>query len=81
MPLVPKKWRGICREGQGFNSSNCNWELIGVRFYTKGHRMASTSASPDSVQEHASPDSVQEHASPRDSRGHGTHTTSKAGGV
>jgi len=72
MPLVPKKWRGICREGQGFNSSNCNWELIGVRFYTKGHRMASTSASPDSV---------QEHASPRDSRGHGTHTTSKAGGV
>ncbi|KAJ6403647.1 hypothetical protein OIU84_011950 [Salix udensis] len=34
--------------------------------------MASTSASPETV---------QEYASPRDSHGHGTHTTSTAGGV
>ncbi|KAG6787480.1 hypothetical protein POTOM_009120 [Populus tomentosa] len=72
MPPVPKKWRGICQEGQDFNSSNCNRKLIGARFFTKGHRMASTSASPENV---------QEYASPRDSHGHGTHTTSTAGGV
>ncbi|KAB5569844.1 hypothetical protein DKX38_003637 [Salix brachista] len=72
MPPVPKKWRGICQEGQDFSSSNCNRKLIGARFFTKGHRMASTSASPETV---------QEYASPRDSHGHGTHTTSTAGGV
>ncbi|KAJ6728958.1 SUBTILISIN-LIKE PROTEASE SBT1.2 [Salix viminalis] len=72
MPPVPKKWRGICQEGQDFSSSSCNRKLIGARFFTKGHRMASTSASPETV---------QEYASPRDSHGHGTHTTSTAGGV
>lgn len=71
MPQVPKKWRGICQEGQSFNSSNCNRKLIGARFFTKGHQVASPSFSPETV---------QEYVSPRDSRGHGTHTSSTAGG-
>ncbi|KAJ9176502.1 hypothetical protein P3X46_011809 [Hevea brasiliensis] len=72
MPPVPKKWRGICQEGQDFNSSNCNKKLIGARFFTKGHRVASTSTSSNTI---------QEYLSPRDSHGHGTHTSSTAGGA
>ncbi|KAG8641847.1 subtilisin-like protease SBT1.2 [Manihot esculenta] len=72
MQPVPKKWRGICQEGQVFNSSNCNKKLIGARYFTKGHRVASTSTSSNTV---------QEYLSPRDSHGHGTHTSSTAGGA
>ncbi|KAF5741814.1 putative Cucumisin precursor [Tripterygium wilfordii] len=72
MPAVPKKWRGICQEGQEFNSSNCNRKLIGARFFTKGHRVASTPSSANIF---------QEYVSPRDSHGHGTHTSSTAGGA
>ncbi|EXB46027.1 Subtilisin-like protease SDD1 [Morus notabilis] len=74
MPAVPKRWRGICQQGQDFNSSSCNRKLIGARFFIKGHRVASGSAS-------ASPESVQEYVSPRDSHGHGSHTSSTAGGA
>ncbi|KAL6208854.1 hypothetical protein ACLB2K_019798 [Fragaria x ananassa] len=72
MPRVPKKWRGICQHGVDFNSSNCNRKLIGARFFTRGHRVASMPNSPDGV---------QEYASPRDTHGHGTHTSSTAGGA
>ncbi|KAL9436177.1 hypothetical protein AB3S75_022267 [Citrus x aurantiifolia] len=72
MPPVPKKWRGVCQEGQSFNSSNCNRKLIGARFFTKGHRVASTTVSPNII---------QEYVSPRDSTGHGTHTSSTAAGT
>ncbi|KAA8550697.1 hypothetical protein F0562_002382 [Nyssa sinensis] len=71
MPPVPKKWRGICQEGQNFNSSNCNRKIIGARFFSKGHLAASASLSY----------SVDEYVSPRDSQGHGTHTSSTAGGA
>ncbi|PKI41107.1 hypothetical protein CRG98_038635 [Punica granatum] len=74
MPPVPRKWKGVCQEGQDFNSSNCNRKLIGARFFTKGHRVASA-PSPDN------PNAVLEYVSPRDSHGHGTHTSSTAGGV
>ncbi|KAB1208787.1 Subtilisin-like protease SDD1 [Morella rubra] len=73
MPPVPKKWRGICQEGQSFNSSNCNRKLIGARFFTKGHQVASTSPLPNILQD--------TYVSPRDSHGHGTHTSSTAGGA
>ncbi|KAJ7977167.1 Subtilisin-like protease [Quillaja saponaria] len=71
MPQIPKKWRGICQEGQSFNSSNCNRKLIGARYFTKGHLVASNSLQSN----------VQEYVSPRDSHGHGTHTSSTAGGA
>lgn len=72
MPLAPKKWKGICQEGQNFNSRNCNRKLIGARFFSKGHRVASMSPTPNMV---------DEYISPRDSHGHGTHTASTAGGA
>ncbi|CAN0897696.1 Subtilisin-like protease SBT1.2 [Linum grandiflorum] len=65
MPPVPTKWKGICQ----FDSSNCNRKLIGARFFTKGHNVASSSPV------------TEEYASPRDSHGHGTHTSSTAGGA
>ncbi|KAK4794943.1 hypothetical protein SAY86_012937 [Trapa natans] len=73
MPPLPKKWRGICQQGQDFNSTYCNRKLIGARFFTKGHLAALARTSPDEVQ--------LEYVSPRDSQGHGTHTSSTAGGA
>ncbi|KAL2238706.1 subtilisin-like protease SBT1.2 [Sesamum indicum] len=72
MPPVPRKWKGICQEGQDFNASSCNRKLIGARYFSKGHRVASLMSSPDTV---------VEYVSPRDSHGHGTHTASTAGGA
>ncbi|KAK2648565.1 hypothetical protein Ddye_016054 [Dipteronia dyeriana] len=71
MPPAPKRWRGICQEGQSFNSSNCNRKLIGARFFIKGHHVASMSSSLNII---------HEYVSPRDSHGHGTHTSSTAAG-
>ncbi|KAK6164409.1 hypothetical protein DH2020_001273 [Rehmannia glutinosa] len=72
MPPVPQKWKGICQQGQDFNALNCNRKLIGARYFSKGHRVASLTSSPDTV---------VEYLSPRDSHGHGTHTASTAGGA
>lgn len=71
MPPVPERWRGICQEGQNFRSSNCNRKIIGARFFTKGHNVASMVSSTNRV---------IEYASPRDAHGHGTHTASTAAG-
>ncbi|KAK1353290.1 subtilisin-like protease SBT1.2 [Heracleum sosnowskyi] len=72
MPPVPKKWKGICQLGEMFNSSNCNRKIIGARYFSKGHRVASPTSSPDIV---------VEYISVRDSHGHGTHTASTAAGA
>ncbi|WOG85914.1 hypothetical protein DCAR_0105107 [Daucus carota subsp. sativus] len=71
MPPVPKKWKGLCQEGEKFSSSNCNRKIIGARYFSRGHRVASAASSLDSV---------AEYKSARDSHGHGTHTASTAGG-
>ncbi|PIA40050.1 hypothetical protein AQUCO_02500044v1, partial [Aquilegia coerulea] len=72
MPPLPRKWKGICQEGEKFNSSSCNRKLIGARFYTKGHLATLTSSiSTSNV----------EYVSPRDAHGHGTHTSSTAAGA
>ncbi|KAJ8443962.1 hypothetical protein Cgig2_020808 [Carnegiea gigantea] len=70
MPPPPKNWKGVCEEGQNFNSSSCNKKLIGARFFIKGHRAANL----------ITPSLTPEYVSPRDSSGHGTHTSSTAGG-
>ncbi|OVA02302.1 Peptidase S8/S53 domain [Macleaya cordata] len=72
MPPVPKKWRGICEEGEKFNSSLCNRKLVGARFYTKGHRASSNPPMPPAI---------MEYISARDAHGHGTHTSSTAAGA
>ncbi|XP_024973836.1 subtilisin-like protease SBT1.2 [Cynara cardunculus var. scolymus] len=71
MPPVPRKWRGVCQLGEGFNGSNCNRKLIGARFFSKGHRVASLFPSSSEL---------SEYVSARDSHGHGTHTASTAAG-
>ncbi|MCL7026572.1 hypothetical protein MKW94_019175 [Papaver nudicaule] len=72
MPPVPKKWRGICQEGEKFSSLLCNRKLIGARFYTRGHR---ASAVPSMGMP------AREYISARDAHGHGTHTSSTAAGA
>lgn len=32
---VPTKWRGVCDGGEEFNSSLCNYKLIGARYFNK----------------------------------------------
>ncbi|WOL05784.1 hypothetical protein Cni_G14515 [Canna indica] len=73
MPPVPRRWRGVCQEGEEFNSSSCNRKLIGARFYSKGHRINYPEKSTPGV-------SMLEYVSPRDAHGHGTHTSSTAAG-
>lgn len=71
MPSVPSTWKGICEEGEAFNTSHCNKKLIGARFYLKGYE-----AYYGALNETATPD----YRSPCDRDGHGTHTSSTAAG-
>ncbi|XP_075481808.1 subtilisin-like protease SBT1.2 [Primulina tabacum] len=72
MDPIPQKWKGICQEGQDFSTSNCNKKIIGARYFSKGHHIASLISSPNTL---------VEYMSARDSHGHGTHTASTAGGA
>ncbi|KAJ4812212.1 Subtilisin-like protease SBT1.2 [Rhynchospora pubera] len=74
MPPVPKRWRGICQEGESFMSSNCNRKLIGARFYSKGHRVNYPDSRDPTIP-------LLEYVSARDAHGHGTHTSSTAAGT
>ncbi|XP_031482359.1 subtilisin-like protease SBT1.2 [Nymphaea colorata] len=73
MPLVPKRWKGVCQAGEKFGPQNCNRKLIGARFYSRSHHL--------SPSEGVSVDSGHEYISARDARGHGTHTASTAAGA
>lgn len=67
MTGVPAGWKGICQEGQEFNSSLCNKKLIGARYFNAGVRAAEPTV-------HISMNSA------RDEDGHGTHVASIAAG-
>ncbi|KAL2484238.1 subtilase family protein [Forsythia ovata] len=69
MEPIPKSWKGKCKSGVGFNSSNCNRKLIGARYYLKSYE---ASFGPL--------DTRLDFRSPRDKNGHGTHTSSTIGG-
>ncbi|HEX6305452.1 MAG TPA: S8 family serine peptidase [Anaerolineales bacterium] len=62
----PADWHGVCDSGEQFNQNDCNYKLIGARFYRLGANAATVI--PD------------DYLSPRDRDGHGTHTASTAGG-
>lgn len=67
MTEIPARWKGICQEGDSFNSSLCNKKIIGARYFNEGARAAN-------------PDVQISVNSARDTDGHGTHVASIAAG-
>ncbi|KAL0432538.1 UNVERIFIED_CONTAM: Subtilisin-like protease SBT3 [Sesamum latifolium] len=67
MTEIPARWKGICQEGEQFNSSSCNKKIIGARYFNEGFRAEQ-------------PDLSIGVNSARDVDGHGTHVASIAAG-
>ncbi|KAK4406672.1 Subtilisin-like protease SBT3 [Sesamum angolense] len=67
MTEIPARWKGICQEGEQFNSSSCNKKIIGARYFNNGFQVGN-------------PDIPIDVNSARDMDGHGTHVASIAAG-
>ncbi|CAL9063981.1 unnamed protein product [Musa banksii] len=65
----PRRWRGECEEGPGFNRSHCNRKLVGARSFSAGYAAAFDVGGQDELR------------SARDHDGHGTHVASIAAGA
>ncbi|KAM5571385.1 subtilisin-like protease SBT3.10 [Rosa sericea] len=72
MDPIPSHWKGICQQGELFNSTNCNKKLIGARWFVKG--------ALDEFKTPINKTEGEDFLSPRDGIGHGTHTASTAAG-
>ncbi|KAK7247050.1 hypothetical protein RIF29_41926 [Crotalaria pallida] len=72
MGQIPSKWKGVCEEGEQFNSSNCNKKIIGSRSFIKGLTAHTINILLGN--------DTNEYLSVRDYVGHGTHTASTAAG-
>lgn len=72
MNPIPSHWKGICQQGEQFNSTNCNKKLIGARWFVKGFQ--------DQIKRPINTTGSAEYLSARDGIGHGTHTASTAAG-
>ncbi|KAG6653391.1 subtilisin-like protease SBT3.7 isoform X4 [Carya illinoinensis] len=72
MEHAPPRWKGICQQGEKFNSSHCNRKIIGARWYVKGYEAEFGKMNTSDG---------AEYLSPRDASGHGTHTSSTAAGA
>ncbi|KAG5095096.1 hypothetical protein JHK84_050684 [Glycine max] len=59
---IPNKWKGSCKEVWDFNTSMCNFKLIGARYFNKGVIEANSKVKINMN-------------SARDTLGHGTHTS------
>lgn len=66
---IPSRWKGRCKSGELFNSTNCNRKVIGARWFVKGF-----------IAEHGREALANDWLSARDIHGHGTHTASTAAG-
>ncbi|CAB4280329.1 unnamed protein product [Prunus armeniaca] len=72
MDPIPTHWKGICQQGEHFNSTNCNRKIIGARWFGKG--------AIEHFKNLNKTNTVVDFLSPRDGIGHGTHTASTAAG-
>jgi subtilisin family serine protease len=62
----PAHWHGSCQSGEQWSKDDCNYKLIGARYFLAGHTHAGIIG--------------EDFKSARDADGHGTHTASTAGG-
>jgi subtilisin family serine protease len=63
----PSDWFGTCQAGERWNKHDCNFKLIGARYFHDGFSNFEINTSGD-------------YLSARDADGHGSHTASTAGG-